>query len=84
MNLEKELMDLIEAKRGSKELALFYQDDGWSLSLGNPSRFVMLGEVYGEFESTGSTIGEAILEMKKVINVWMSTYLVLFVSYLRG
>ena len=53
------LNKIVETKKGSKELALFYFDgslqDSWRISVGNPSAAVMLGEVPGEIEAEGPT-----------------------------
>lgn len=63
MNIQAELNKLIERKRGNKELAVFFLLDRWSIHLGNPNSYVMLGEVTGEFEVYGKTIEECIHNM---------------------
>lgn len=65
MNIELELKNIIEKKTGNKELALFF--DGyltWTLSLGNPTDCVSLGEAEGELETEEETIEQAIIAMK--------------------
>ena len=65
MNIEAELNAIIFAKKGNKEIALFYNGhDEWTLSVGNTSSYVMLGEVGGEFETSGKDIEDAIFKMK--------------------
>lgn len=68
MDIDSELKDLMDKKRGNKELALFSNlDDNeeiWSLHLGNPTNCVPLGEVSGELETSGETIEDAITAMK--------------------
>lgn len=41
----------------------------WSLHLGNPTNCVNLGEVDGEFETSGVTIEEAITAMKVILDI---------------
>jgi len=67
MNLEQEILALVAAKKGDKEIAVFYDGRNWSISLGNPSGYVMLGEVPGELESDGATLSEAIDNMKVLL-----------------
>lgn len=66
MNISEELKTIIDMKRGNKELAIFYMgDNNWSISLGNPTNCVMLGEVGGEIEVDGyDTLEDAITAMK--------------------
>lgn len=55
------LMQIIDAKAGNKEFALFF--DGaheWTAAIGNQSQNVRLGEIDAEFEATGSTPDEAL------------------------
>ena len=65
MNIEAELNAIVFAKKGNKEIALFYNGkDEWTLSVGNTNQHVMLGEVNGEFETSGKDIEDVIFKMK--------------------
>jgi len=70
MNIEKEIRKIVADKKGSKEVAVFFDpfSNEWCVSLGNPSSSVMLGEVEGEIESTGLTLEGAITSIKDQIN----------------
>ena len=55
--------NLREIAKG-QELALFFDGDStWRLSVGNSSA-VLLGEVEGDMEATGKSIGEVIVNMR--------------------
>ncbi len=71
MDIEKELKEIVKAKQGNKEFALFYSQeaDDWEFLLGNESSCVMLGEVGGELETKGTTLPEVINKMKKELNL---------------
>lgn len=64
MGIEKELAEIAKLKEGNDEIALFKLDGYWLFYLGNPSGFVMLGEVPGEIVTEGATIQEVIEKMK--------------------
>jgi len=50
--LEASLERLIKAKHGNNEFALFHLGDGkWMAEIGNPSIWLMIGEVCGELRS---------------------------------
>jgi uncharacterized protein (DUF4415 family) len=69
MDIEKELKTIIDAKQGSKELAVFYFDnpDEWTVAIGNESASVQLGEVPGEIETKAPTLSEAVRKMLKAV-----------------
>jgi len=47
-----EIWPILSAKEGSKEFMLYRSEDGkWFAGIGNPSHYVMLGEVQAEIES---------------------------------
>jgi hypothetical protein len=70
MDLHKEFNNILDLKGGSQELALFYErypesnDGDYDLLVGNESEFVRLGEISGEFESSGDTVEECIAKIK--------------------
>lgn len=72
MNIEKALKDIINAKEGNKELAIFYcpdQESKWSMSLGNYSNCVMLGEIPGEIEVEADSFEDVICAMEEELDL---------------
>lgn len=71
MDVKKELMAIIDAKTGNKEMAIFFmpENEHWCIELGNTSSFVLLGETKGELESYDSTLEGAILKMKDKLRI---------------
>lgn len=72
MDVTEELKKIIAAKKGNKEFAIFHNSgggEGWSFELGNPSQYVSLGEVEGEISTSGNTLEEIILKMKKKLGI---------------
>lgn len=67
MDFEAEIAKILLRKKGNKELAIFYDDSGWTLAIGNPSRHANLGEVSGEYQVYGDTLEAIIQEMKKLM-----------------
>lgn len=68
MDISKEVKKIEALKKGNKEMAFFYEAGRWNLSVGNPSCYVMLGEVAGEFEVDGDSIEEVINKMKEILS----------------
>ena len=53
---------------GDQELMLYrWPDGGWSIDHTNPSSSVWLGEVSGEYGSTGRTIEEAVCKLAELL-----------------
>ena len=76
MDIEKELMLIVDAKSGNQEMAVFYlpkddnynpEDGEWSIEIGNRCYSVRLGEVEGEISTSGKTLEEAIIKMKREV-----------------
>ena len=65
MDIEKEILNIVENKQGNKEIAIFYEDGEWIFYLGNQSKYVMLGEVAGEIETSGDSLENIIVKMKQ-------------------
>ena len=65
MDIENELSQITVKKKGNTEMAFFYHDKTkWDFHLGNPSRFVNLGETIGELQTSGNNLEEVINKMK--------------------
>ena len=70
MDIEKIIEEIVMAKKGNKELALFFYPDGeWVFDLGNPAHSVQLGEVSGEITTEGETLREVVCKMAAKIGV---------------
>ena len=72
MDIAKELQNIINKKKGNKELALFCGGvviEGWALWVGNPTNCVALGETEGEITGEGETIEKAIIAVKKKMGI---------------
>ena len=64
MDIETAIAELIRAKKGNKDAALFHNDGHWTFALGNPVDTVMLGEVNGEIETYGANLSEIVWKMQ--------------------
>jgi len=65
----KRLQNIIDIKRGNKEMALFYHgENSWTLMVGNPSEYVLLGEVSGEFVTEGESLDDVITKMEIMLD----------------
>lgn len=69
MDINKELTEILKAKSGNKEMAIFFIpgpgiDRQWKMSIGNVNPHVMLGEIEGEIEVRDTTLEKVILKMK--------------------
>ena len=57
---------------GDQQLMVYYwpnRDDGlkWEINCGNPSNYVMLGEVPGRYSTSGKTLQEAVDKLAALI-----------------
>lgn len=57
------IAQVIAAKTGNKEFALFYTGDGWEAHVGNPTNCVCLGEVPGDISAGGDSAEEAVTRL---------------------
>jgi hypothetical protein len=64
-SIEDFINKIIEEKRkyGNTEFSLTKCDDVWTAEIGNPSQYVSIGEIDGEFRGTGKTIEEALVNL---------------------
>lgn len=69
MNIQLELNKLILRKRGNNEIAVFCVEGEWRIMLGNPCKYVMLGEEAGEFESSGASIEDCIISLNCMLDI---------------
>lgn len=73
MSYAEDLCDeIIAAKQGNNELAIFYcpwrpQEERWLVMLGNPCQHVMLGESDGELSAEGDCLDEALKNLHKLL-----------------
>ena len=68
LTVEQLIAECIAAKAGNKELALYYDgsDEGefpWTADIGNPSKYVNIGEVTGEYRGFGKSAKEALIAL---------------------
>ena len=57
---------------GDQQLMVYYwpnSDDSleWEISCGNPSKYVMIGEVAGKYSASGKTLQEAVDKLEALI-----------------
>ena len=64
MNIEKELLNLLKAKTGNKEMAIFHDSENWTIALGKQYAIVNLAAVNCEIEVHDRTLSGAIEKMK--------------------
>ncbi len=70
MNIQQELLNIIKAKRGNKEIGLFFDGKAqWTLVVGNCSDCTGLGEEDGELQTEGSSMERVIYLMNKKLNM---------------
>ena len=69
MDYEHEIQNIISAKVGNKEIAIFIEDGEYSMELGNSSQHVRLGEISGDLSVTGSSLKEVINLMKLEVGI---------------
>jgi len=75
MSIEAKIQQVIDAKKGNKEIAIFFfpdyagDEDSWRVEIGNDCKYALLGEVDGELIGRGRSLHEAldnlIVEMAK-------------------
>lgn len=75
MDVGTKIQQVIEAKEGNKEMAIFFfpadagDEDSWRVEIGNDCKHVQLGEAEGEVVGRGRSLHEAldnlIVEMEK-------------------
>lgn len=52
---------------GDQELMIYYWPSRWEISCGNPSKWVKLGEIEGEYSAVGETLQEAVDKLAALI-----------------
>jgi len=64
MNIEKELLEILKAKTGNKEMAIFHDSENWTIALGKQYSIVNLAAVNCEIDVHDRTLSGAIEKMK--------------------
>ena len=64
MNIEKELLEILKAKTGNKEMAIFHDSEYWTIALGKQYAIVNLAPVNCEIGVHDRTLSGAIRKMK--------------------